>query len=198
MSVKAIESRRSIRKYKEDPISLEVINQVIGAGILAPSGKNKQPWNFIVVCGNEKEKMLNAFQDGINRERNGHALLPGNRDGLADAQNTLNIMKQAPAVIMVLNTESGCFFHNIKNEDRIAEIVNIQSIGAAIENMLLTAEDLGLGTLWVGNIFFAYPELCKWLNTDKQLVAAIAIGYPDEKPASRPREKLQDIIEYRL
>ncbi|HEX2985992.1 MAG TPA: nitroreductase family protein [Caproiciproducens sp.] len=198
MSIKAIETRRSIRKYKETPVQIETINKVISAGILAPSGKNRQPWNFIVVGGKEKENMLKAFQNGIDREKSGNALLPGSKGGIADAQNTLNIMKQAPVVIMVLNQGSGSPFQNIRNEDRVAEIIDIQSIGAAIENMLLAAEDLGLGTLWIGNTFFAYSELCKWLNTDKQLVAAIAIGYPDEKPAKRPRKELKDVVEYRL
>lgn len=198
MSIKAIEDRRSIRKYKTIPVPIETINKVINAGILAPSGKNRQPWNFIVVGGKEKENMLKAFQDGIDREKYGDALLPGSRAGIADAQNTLNIMKQAPIVIMVLNGDAGSPFQDIQDEDKVYEIVDIQSIGAAIENMLLAAEDLGLGTLWICNTFFAYPELCKWLNTDKQLIAAIAIGYPDENPASRPRKKLHDIVEYRL
>ena len=198
MSIKAIESRRSIRKYKEIPVQIETINKVISAGILAPSGKNRQPWSFVVAGGKEKENMLRAFQNGIDREKNGIALLPGNRADIADAQNTLNIMRQAPIVIMVLNKETCSPFQEHGNEDKVTEIVNLQSIGAAIENMLLVAEDLGLGTLWIGNTFFAYSELCKWLNTDKQLIAAIAIGYPDEKPASRPRNKLQDIVEYRL
>lgn len=196
--IKAIENRRSIRKYKEIPVQIETINKIISAGILAPSGKNRQPWNFIVVAGKEKKNMLKAFQNGIDREKNGNALLPGSKAGIADAQNTLNIMKQAPIAIFVLNKENGSPFQKLGNDDKVAEIVNIQSIGAAIENMLLVAEDLGLGTLWVGNTFFAYSELCQWLNTDKQLIAAIAIGYPDEKPASRPRKKLQDIVEYRL
>ena len=46
--------------------------------------------------------------------------------------------------------------------------------------MLLQAEDLGLGTLWVGNTFFVYEELCSYLETDMQLVGAIAVGYPNE------------------
>lgn len=66
MSIKAIEGRRSIRKYKTTPVPIETINKVISAGILAPSGKNRQPWNFIVVGGKEKESMLKAFQDGID------------------------------------------------------------------------------------------------------------------------------------
>jgi nitroreductase len=101
--------------------------------------------------------MLEAFQHGIDREKNGDALLPGSRTGIADAQNTLNIMKQAPIVIMVLNEEAGPPFQNIQNEDKVTEIVDIQSIGAAIENMLLVAEDLGLGTLWIG-IRFSHTQ----------------------------------------
>lgn len=54
MSIKAIGNRRSIRKYKGIPVQIETIKKVISAGILAPSGKNRQPWNFIVVGGKEK------------------------------------------------------------------------------------------------------------------------------------------------
>lgn len=196
--IKTIEDRRSIRRYKEDMISIEIINEVIKAGMMAPSGKNKQPWRFIVVGGNQKRKMIDALQKGIDREKNGAALLPKSKNGLLDAQNTLNIMQQAPVTIFVLDEEFGSPFNNISCEERITEMINTQSIGAAIENMLLMAENMGLGTLWIGNIFFAYQELSEWLDTDKQLVAAITIGYPDEKPSKRPRKKLNDIVEYRL
>jgi nitroreductase len=198
MSIKAIEDRRSIRKFKTDIISLEQINQIIDAGILAPSAKNRQPWYFVVIGGKHKEQMLQAFQKGIDREKNGQALMPGGKFGLPDAQNTLTIMKQAPIIIMVSNTESGSPFESISNEKRVSEIANVQSIGAAIENMLLKAEEMGLGTLWIANTFFAYPELCKWLQREGQLIAAIAVGYPDEKPLKRPRKAFHDVVEYRL
>lgn len=198
MSIKIIEDRRSIRKFKEDMISIETINEVIKAGIMAPSGKNKQPWYFVVVGGIHKQQMITVMQKGIDREKNGPALLPKSKNGLSDAQNTLHIMQQAPITILVLDEEGGSPFGNISGEERIAEIVNTQSIGAAIENMLLMAEKMGLGTLWICNTFFAYQELCEWLGTDKQLVAAVAIGYPDEKPDKRPRKKISDVVEYRL
>ena len=142
--------------------------------------------------------MLDAFQKGLEREKTGRAMIPKNKDGLADAQNTLKIMRQAPITIFVLNAESGSPFQEIKSEERIAEIANTQSVGAAVENMLLAAEDLGLGALWICNTFFAYDELCRWLDTDRQLAAAIALGYPDEKPPRRPRKDLQDVVTYRL
>ena len=69
--------------------------------------------------------------------------------------------------------------------------------GAAIENMTLAAEELGLGSLWICDIYFAYSELCQWLDSDGQLIAAVAFGYPDEFPKERPRKRMEDILEWR-
>lgn len=72
-----------------------------------------------------------------------------------------------------------------------------QSISAAIQNMLLAATEKGIGSLWICDIYFAYPELCKWLDSDGQLIAAIAFGYPNEFPKERPRKKIDDVVEWR-
>lgn len=198
MSIEAIYNRRSIRKYKNNPVPIDIIEKIIDAGRNAPSGKNKQPWRYIVFGEGQKEEMLSAMDLGIQRELNGNALLPKDKNGLPDAIYTLKIMKEAPIVILVLDTECTSPFENITAEYRVTEIVNTLSIGASIQNMLLQAQDLGLGTLWIGNTFFAYEELCEYLKTDMQLVGAIALGYPDETPSARPRKNLNDIVEYRF
>ena len=66
-----------------------------------------------------------------------------------------------------------------------------------LKAMSLTAVELGLGSLWICDVYFAYRELCEWLNTDSQLVAAISLGYPDEEPSRRPRLQLSDVTEWR-
>ena len=63
--------------------------------------------------------------------------------------------------------------------------------------MLLKAAALGLGSLWIANTCFAYPELTAYLRTDAQLVCAVSLGYPDEAPAARPRKSSGDVTEYR-
>lgn len=63
--------------------------------------------------------------------------------------------------------------------------------------MLLAAQELGIGTLWIANTCFAYQELVSYLQTQHQLVGAVALGYPDETPPQRPRKPLEDIVEYR-
>ncbi|MDU7339064.1 MAG: nitroreductase family protein [Clostridium sp.] len=197
--MRSIENRRSIRKFKEDGITMELLEQVLFAGIKAPSSKNKQPWRFVVLGGKAKKEMLHSFEAGLVREQEGNAaLLEKNRNALPDAWNTLNILKQAPIVILVLNAESGNPFVPISKEERVAEIANTQSIGAAIENMLLAAQELGLGSLWVCNTFFAYTELSQWIGSSVQLAAALALGYADEEPMPRPRKKLADVVTYRL
>ncbi|MCC0694537.1 nitroreductase family protein [Clostridioides sp. ES-S-0048-02] len=193
----SISKRRSIRKYKNQNISHETIEKIIEAGIDAPSSKNRQPWKFIVVTEKEKESMLRAMSKGIQNEIDSNGLLPESRQHIAGANYTVEIMKQAPITIFILNKLGKSPLENLSAEERFYEMANIQSIGAAIQNMSLTAVELGLGSLWICDVYFAYCELCEWLDTDSQLVAAILLGYPDEQPAKRPRLKLNDVTEWR-
>lgn len=86
---------------------------------------------------------------------------------------------------------------NLEPEERVYNICNIQSISASVQNMLLSATEKGIGSLWVCDIFFAYKELCDWLNEDGELICAVALGYPDEDPKERPRKKFDDVVEWR-
>lgn len=196
MSTEEIYTRRSIRKYKKDMPALEDINKILDAGRVAPSGKNKQPWKYLVYAGEKKKELLNAMENGLNREKSGESLLVNSRYGLPDAVNTLRIMREAPVIIMVLNPYGKSPFEQITADERVTEIVDSLSIGASIENMLLKAEEMGIGTLWIANTCFAYPELMKYMNEEGQLVCAVALGYADETPSARPRKSLEEITEY--
>lgn len=196
MSTEEIYTRRSIRKYKKDMPTLEDINKILDAGRVAPSGKNMQPWKFLVYTGEKKKELLHAMENGLNREKSGESLLVNSRHGLPDAVNTLRIMREAPVIIMIVNPYGKNLFEQITADERVTEIVDSLSIGAAVENMLLKAEEMGIGTLWIANTCFAYPELMEYMKEKGQLVCAIALGYADEAPAARPRKSLGDITEY--
>ncbi len=195
--ISAIYDRRSIRKFIDKPISQKDITDIIQSGIKAPSSKNRQPWKYIVIQGNAKEEMLKVFRQGIEREENVNALLPQSRQYIASAKYTVDIMAKAPTIIFVVNSLGKSIMEELTPEERVSEICNIQSISASIQNMLLAATEKGIGSLWICDIYFAYPELCKWLNSNDQLIAAIAFGYPDEFPNERPRKKIEDIVEWR-
>lgn len=198
MSVESIYNRRSIRKYKNQEVSIKILEQILNAARVAPSGKNKQPWKFLVYGGALKEGLLAQMEAGIARETNALALLPKSQNDLPDARNTLRIMKEAPIIVVVLNTYGVSPMEPISVDTQVTEIVDCLSIGGAIQNMLLQADDLGIGSLWIANTFFAYPELIAYLDTQEQLVGAIALGYPNEKPGPRPRKTLEEIVEYKL
>ncbi len=195
--ISAIYDRRSTRKFLDTPIAKKDIREIIESGIKAPSSKNRQPWKYIVVQGNEKEKMLHAFRQGISREENGDAMLPQSRQHIDGAKYTADIMEQAPVVVFVVNTLGKDLMENISVEERVSEICNTQSVGASIENMLLAATDKGIGSLWICDIYFGYSELCDWLDHEGQLIAAIAFGYSNEFPRERPRKKFEEVVEWR-
>lgn len=192
-----ITSRRSIRKYKNTPVDKSTTEHLIQCASLAPSVKNRQPWKFVIYLGDEKKKLTDAMEKGLVRESNVKPILPDSAFGLPDAFHTLEIMKEAPVLIVVLNTNGDSPYEPINTDRRISEICDSLSIGAAIENMLLEATKLGLGTLWIANSCFAYPELVECVETEDQLVSIVALGYPDECPDMRPRKAMEDIVEYR-
>lgn len=194
--METIENRRSIRKFSERPIPREELERVLQAAIEAPSAKNRQPWRFVVLSGKSKEQMLGAMREGIIREREGDGLLPASRRFLSGADYTVSIMEQAPVVVFVLNTEPHFLGRDSTMEDQLFEAANLQSIGASIQNLLLAAQNRGLGSLWICDIFFAYRELSAFLKTQQQLVAAVALGYPEEAPRHRPRKKLASVVEW--
>ncbi len=195
--ISAIYDRRSIRKFIDKPISPKDITDIIQSGIKAPSSKNRQPWKYIVVQGSAKEEMLKVFRQGIEREENDCALLPQNKQYIAAAKRTVDTMAEAPVIVFVVNSLGKSILAELTPEERVYEICNIQSIGASIQNMLLAATEKGMGSLWICDIYFAYSELCKFLNSDGQLVAAIAFGYANESPEERPRKNIDDIVEWR-
>ncbi len=194
--ISAIEERRSIRKYTGEPVPRAAVEEILRAGMLAPSPKNRQPWKFTVVTGKSKEDMLAAMERGLARERE-KPLLPESAPHIGGAQNTLQIMRQAPVIILVENV-LGCDVNaSLETDALVAEICNAQSVGAAVENMTLAAAALGLGSLWICDTYFAYPELTSWLGAEGALYAALAVGYSDENPAPRPRKRPEDTVSWR-
>lgn len=189
----AIYTRRSIRKFKKVPIEQFVLEQILDAGRAAPSAKNRQPWKYLVYSGEAKEELLAKMQEGIANEEI-MPRLPLSANGIPDAKNTRQVMECAPIIIIVLNTNGKSPFTQLNVDERFTEMNDLLSIGASIENMLLKAEELNVGTLWIGNTCFAYQELIEYIGMDAELVGAVALGYKAENPLMRPRKHIDDIV----
>ena len=185
-TLEAIAARRSIRKFKDTPIEDEVLQKILTAGIQAPSGKNRQPWRFIIVKGEKRNEMVKVMRQGIDRTK-AEGEDPGSSEWSAQ------VIEQAPVTIFVFNPDGlkPWLAHSI--DQMFQDVVNIQSIGACIQNMLLAALDLGLGSLWICDVFVAYDELCTWLGESGEMIAAVSFGYPNESPAERWRKSIDEV-----
>ena len=187
--MEAIAERKSIRKFEDRPISQEAIEKILLAGTLAPSGKNKQPWKFYVVQGEKHAEMIQTMQKGMDQLK--EMGIP-----TGSAKYTIRWMTQAPVTVFVFNPTGKSPFEQKDLNDPFTEIVDIQSIGAAIQNMLLAATELGLGSLWICDVFAAYDELYRWLGAEGQMIAAISIGFPAQSPEPRPRKSVDEVTVY--
>ncbi len=185
----AIRERRSIRNYKENAIPDDVLAQILDAGRLAPSGKNAQPWRFVVVQGDKRAEMVQVMRAGIAARK---------EEGIPTGSSewTAKVMAQAPVTVFVFNANADVLAMPGDLGDMFSCLVDVQSIGAAIQNMLLAATELGVGSLWICDVFYACEELTEWLGECQQMVAAVALGYPIAAPGARPRKPLDDLVRY--
>lgn len=174
-----IQTRHSTRRFAPTPLSQTLLDEILYAGTLAPSPKNRKPWAFITVMDTAKTQMSDAFRAGLEREKTRPFLLES-AAFLCGAERTLRAMQDAPVTVFVVNTRGTDPTLPCSTDARIAELCDVQSIGAAIQNMTLTAEHLGIAGLWIGDFFFAYPEIKEWLKCDGVPVAALALGYAEK------------------
>jgi len=185
----AIASRRSIRRFRPDPIPREALTAILSAAIQAPSAHNWQPWRLVVVEGEGRKEMVGRLRQGI-------AAFHARGENTGSAEGTARIMEQAPVTVFVFNPLGIAPQMPRSVHQQFTDLVNLQSIGAAIQNMLLAAQDLGIGSLWIGDVLYAYQRLCQWLGEPGEMVAAVTFGYPDEQPEARPRLTLEEVARW--
>ena len=180
----AIKERRSIRDFKSDEPSKEIIEDILNCGRLAPSAKNRQPWYFVVTRGEVKNKiadlMINLSKRANSREERARMGCP------SSVNSTAEVIKEAPILVLVF-----------RERDNNWIIGDNLSIGACVENICLRAQELGLGSLWIRDTVYVASEIADLVNhSDMELNCAILLGYADESPRQRPRKKLEDIVEW--
>lgn len=166
--LETIKGRRSVRDFKDKDIPEEVINALIEAIIWAPSAGNLQSRKFYFILNKEIKK------------------------GLVAAALNQHFIADAPLTVVA------CADYRIASRygERGIGLYSIQDAAASIENMLLTACDLGLGSVWVGA--FMEDEVSKVLKLPEYLrpVAIIPIGYPSKIPKAPKRISKDEAVEF--
>ena len=173
--IELIKTRRSQRRFLEDEVDSNIIKELLDCAVQAPSSKNIQNWFYIVLSGDKKEKVI----DIVLRELESNVR---KNSKTSSVERSCIIMKTAPILILVFNksTYLGGEKELIKNptEDNLLFWnVEIQGVSAAIQNILLAAHSLDLGSLWLADILFARKQICEFLNCKYDLIAGISIGH---------------------
>ena len=166
--VKTIMERRSIRKYKPQPVEREKMQTIVECGVNAPNAMNRQPWEVRVV---DNPDFINGVTELYKKEQ----------PKVAEDPNFKNMFRNAPTVVFIgRDVQSGS-----------AEF----DCGLLSENMMLAAQSMGIGSCCLGSpaAFMRSPAAAEYLkklgfSEGYELLYCIAFGYPDETPAAKPRD----------
>jgi len=200
----AITQRRSIRSFRSDPVSDDVIMAMLESARLAPSGSNRQPWRFIVVTDKDEKAKLRkiCFDQAFIEEA--PVLFVCCVDLTAYARAAREKRSQEFIDYGVLETLSGYFadpavrelFLNAPDTDLNMHFMTaMANTYIAIEHMVLTATALGLGSCWVGAIGSAEEMNAIFhLSPATFVVAVLPVGHPAKVPPPRPRISLDSIL----
>ena len=162
-----IKKRRSIRKYKPDPIPDTVLNKILDAGRIAPSAKNYQPWRFIVVKD------------------------PGIKKQIAIASRNQHFVGEGAVIVVgcaLVDTAWGRMGGYMSSWS--------VDLTIALDHIILAAANEGLGTCWIGAFDEAEVKKILHIPDPVRVLALTPIGYPDDIPPDRGRKSVDEVISY--
>ncbi len=165
--LKAIKERRSVRSYRQDPVPQDVLLRVLEAVRQSPSGKNLQPWKFILV-------------------RN-----PSLKQRIAEASNGQFFMAEAPLIVVACGYPDKCY-SRMGNYMKSWPV----DVAVAMEHLILQAQEEGLGTCWIGAFEEKDVKSILNIPDDVRVLALTPLGFPAETPLSRGRKNLEEIVSY--
>lgn len=167
-----LKKRRSIRKFKTQPVDESVLRYIIECGLNSPSACNKQPYRFVVMRGEAKDKFCRSVFGGI--------------------YSFCSFVSKAPVIIALVRNKKSF-------EMKIGEVIancdfSLIDIGICGQNMVIAATEKGLGSLWVG--WFDRKKANKFLKvgTQETVEILIAIGEKDEDPPPRKKKDFSSAV----
>jgi len=176
--LKAIFRRRSIRKFKPKPVSRDAINRIVESAQRAPTGCGMQTYSFILITDKQTRKEISK---AIGEQK---------------------CMKQAPVWIMICADMARqlqlCKLLKVKTKFGPLSMLIPASVDAilAAENMVIAADALGLGSVFIGSVWNNLKRIAEILKLPKNVmpIVLICLGYPDETPPTRPRWPLKAVL----
>jgi len=193
--ISIIKNRRSIKEYSSKEVSNELLSRILEAGRWAPSAHNAQPWRFITIRDpSMKKRLALAMASRWDRDMRKNGLPKEQRENLI--KTSVERFENVPVIIIVCLTVENMDEYPDDRRKKIEYVMAVQSVAAAIENMLLAAHGEGLGSCW-----FCAPLFCQDVirmilkipqHVDPQ--ALITLGYSAYTPNVPPRKTLEEIV----
>lgn len=198
-TIDAMKARRSIRRFKPDPVSDEIVKELLEAARLAPSGVNCQPWRFVVVKSQEgKNKLSEATPLPFVTEAPVVLVCciemqaTGKEQTYVRAKELLDSGAFQGTPLENLDPEA--YASRRQMDESAAKSYLSLNTAIAIEHIALRAADLGLGTCWVMMMDPKKIKAAFELEENLQVMALMPVGYPEKLPLPRPRLSLEDIL----
>lgn len=164
--------RRSVREYQKQEIPLSTVKDILKLASHAPYPKAKSNWHTIVFHSQEKQE--------LNKELLKYLLLK--KDVGHSTHNSIKTCIKAPVLLLIYSIYS----HQTNSlHDELLNHSYIQSSGAYIQNILLCATNLGLGSLWVNDILFFQDEIASYVGESDRLVSCVLLGVPSITPGQK-------------
>lgn len=192
---KTIKDRRSIRKYQLKEVSDNILLRIFDAARWTPSAHNAQPWRIIVIKDPVmKQKLAKAMASEWERDLSDDGVAPEDRERLV--KSSIEQFTQAPTLFVVCLTMEDMGKYPDERRQEAEHIMAVQSVAAAIQNMLLAAHAEGLGACWFCAPLFCPETVKEVLEAPKDIEpqALITLGYPAERPEPPPRKSLKSIV----
>jgi nitroreductase len=199
-----VEKRASVRQFTGDPVSADDLREMVRLAGLSPSVNNSQPWQFIAITNKD---VLRRMADAVHAKIG--QMLPDKKDeAAARAKNQVDFFStffaDAPAVVAVAMCPYEAIVDRViagtqlthEEMNAVRGHPDIQSIGAAVQTLILAAVDMGYGTCWLSGPLIARQEIeqCLGIQGNWQLAAMVALGRPAGSVSQRPKKAVDEIL----
>jgi coenzyme F420-0:L-glutamate ligase/coenzyme F420-1:gamma-L-glutamate ligase len=190
-----VRGRRSVRAFETRPVPRAIVEEAIAAAGWAPSPHGRQPWRFVVV---ESQERRDALADAMAETWRAHLRLDGQDETIVEArlEKSRDRLQRAPVLIVPCLYLEGLDAYPDADRQDAEETMAIQSLGAAVQNLLLSLYAAGVDGGWMCAPLFCPEVVQAALGIDQTLDphALIAVGYAASDPVRRPRLPLDELI----
>ena len=195
---RAIEERRSIRKFKEDAVSEELIAELIEAGRLAPSGSNLQGTRYVIIKSEEQRKKLTECTPlpFVTKAPVIIACCIDKQVMDTAAQRSSELLEAkafADTPLEEMSKNPDAYKRRDMDEQAIKNYLSVNA-AIALDHITLRATDLGLGTCWIMMFDREKTKMLLELDDRYEVIALLPVGYPDQAPSQRPRIPATELV----